>query len=422
MITTRSATSIPSVTLPEAYWLDRGAYLASLYAAHGPIVRSRLGQVEVVFLLGPEANRFVLQTHRQAFSYEHGWGWVFGRAIEPRNLLTMDGAEHRWHRALLHPAFAARRMERYLPLLTRIIDRCLASWATRGVVDVYEEARVITLDVVAEALLGLRPGPEVHLCRAVFLHGAHRRGGEFAALLRGKIAERRAQATDDGLGLLAQARDEQGRPLSDEQLLAHADTLLIAGHETTASLGAWALYSMAKHPDYANRVRDEQARLAPDGQITSAAIENAQALARALSETERLYPPIPTAPRGLLEDVEFLGHLLPAGAKVLYSAAATHLLPTIWTEPMSFDPDRFAPPREEHKKAPYALVGFGGGPRVCIGRTLARLELALLLAGAVSRYQLTIVPGQRIAQRYGVTNRPLHGIRLGVQPQEERGG
>ncbi|MDB5076059.1 MAG: hypothetical protein JWO42_2238 [Chloroflexi bacterium] len=415
-------TSIPTVTLPEEYWLDRGACLASLYAAHGPIIRTQLGQVEVVFLLGPEANRFVLQTHRHAFSYEHGWGWVFGRAVEPRNLLTMDGAEHQWHRALLHPAFAARHMERYLPLLTRIIDRRLTTWAARGIVDVYEEARVITLDVVAEALLGLRPGPEVHLCRAVFLHGAHRRGGEFAALLRSKIAERRAEATDDGLGLLAQARDEQGRPLSDEQLLAHADTLLIAGHETSASMGAWALYSMAMHPDYANRVRDEQARLAPNGKLTFAAIEHAQVLSRAVSEAERLYPPIPTAPRGLLEDVEFQGHVLPEGSKVLYSAAATHLLASIWPEPMSFDPDRFAPPREEHKKVPYALVGFGGGPRVCIGRTLARFELALLLARAVTRYQLAVVPGQRIAQRYGVTNRPLHGIRLGIKLREERGG
>jgi cytochrome P450 len=108
---------------------------------------------------------------------------------------------------------------------------------------------------------------------------------------------------------------------------------------------------------------------------------------------------------------------LPAGTKVFYSAAATHLLPEIWREPARFDPDRFAPPREEHRKVPFALVGFGGGPRVCIGFAFARYELALLLAIVSLRFSLTSVPGQTIVQRYGVTSRPRHGIRVRVQPR-----
>jgi retinoid hydroxylase len=414
-------TDIPAIELAEGYWRERGAYLARLYTSHGPIVRARLGQTEVVFLLGPEANRFVLLTHRDAFSCAQGWSWVFGRDDQTRDLLTMDGAEHACHRAILHPALAAHDLERYVPSLTRIIDRRLGTWAARAVVDVYEEMRVVTLDVVAELLLGLSPGAELTLCRAVFLHGANHRSGEFAALLRAKIAERRQYPSDDALGMMAQARDGQGQYLSDDQILAHADTLLIAGHETSASLGAWALYLLAAHQGYARRVLDELTALAPDGHVTLSTIRRARTLTWALNETERLYPPVPAAPRGTLYDVEFMGHRLRKGTMVLYSAAASHLLSEIWTAPGEFDPDRFAPPREEHKRVPFSLVGFGGGPRVCVGRTLARTELSLMLARALFQYELTVVPGQRIAQRFGVTCRPVSGIRLHARRATQTG-
>lgn len=413
--TARALDRVPVVTLPDDYWRDRGPYLARLYAEHGPIVGARLGQVPVFFLLGPEANRFVLQTHRDAFSNRLGWDWVFGKHTEPPNLITMDSPEHDRHRRLLHPAFAVRGMQRYMPLLARVIDRRLSGWAGRGEVDLYEEARVITFDAVAVAFLGIRPGSELTLCRAVFLHGAHRRWGEFAALLRAKVEDRRARPVDDAIGLLALARSDHDRPLTDAQIQAQAEVLLIAGHETSASLGAWSLYALIAHPAYAQRVLDEAARLTPSGKPTAATLREMPVLDRAISEAERLYAPVPTAPRVAVRPIEFAGHCLPAGTRVLYAAAATHLLPEIWTAPESFDPDRFAPPREEHKRVSYALVGFGGGPRTCIGRTFARIELALFLLQALHRFELTIVSGQTIVQRYGVTNRPLHGIRMQVR-------
>jgi len=220
------------------------------------------------------------------------------------------------------------------------------------------------------------------------------------------------------VGLLAGGRDEQGRPLDDAQILAHAHVMLIAGHETSASLAAWALYLLTRHPTYERRVLDELAGSTLGGELTLAAPRGPGPLDRALSEAERLYPPVSIAPRVVIEDAPFNGYILPAGTRVFYAATATHLLPGIWTDPTRFDPDRFAPPREEHKRAPYALIGFGGGPRVCIGRSVARVELALFLARALERYRLTVAPGQTIAQRYGVTNRPLHGIRMQVRRRE----
>jgi cytochrome P450 len=408
---------IPGATLGEAYWRERGPFLARLYAAMGPIVRAQLGRTEVVFLLGPAANQFVLQTHRHAFSYREGWGWIFNQTTEPASLLTMDEPEHGVHRRIMRPALTARRLAGYHALLARIIDRRLASWLARGVVDLYEESRVITFDAVAEALLAVGSGRDLMLWRAVYLHGAHRRRQELTARYRQLIAQRRLQPADDVLGLLAQATDTLGQPLDDAQIIAHADTLLVAGHETSASLAAWAMYLLAEHPAYHERICAELADLDRDPEPSRLPGRQLPLIEYLLSEAERLYPPIPIAARGIREAVVFAGHTLPAGTKVFYSAAATHLLPEIWQEPASFDPDRFAPPREEHRKVPYTLVGFGGGPRVCIGFSFARYELALLLSRIATLFLLTTVPGQTIVQRYGVTSRPRHGIRVWVQPR-----
>jgi cytochrome P450 len=238
---------------------------------------------------------------------------------------------------------------------------------------------------------------------------------ELYGLLLPKIHERRRNPTDDILGMLVRARDDAGRALSDEQLIAHTNILLVAGHETSTSLSAWLLYLLAQHPSYLQRVLDEQgALLAPGADPTLADIKRMKMLENALSEAERMYPPVANGPRGVVEDFEFDGYLVPAGTFVFYSIAASHLIPGIFATPERFDPDRFAPPREEHKRTPYALVGFGGGPRICIGINFAQVEIKAMVSHILRRYRLEVVPGQQITQFYRATGMPLNGIRMRV--------
>jgi cytochrome P450 len=103
---------------------------------------------------------------------------------------------------------------------------------------------------------------------------------------------------------------------------------------------------------------------------------------------------------------------VPAGTYAFYSIAATHLLPEAFEHPEVFDPERFAAPREEQKRTPYALVGFGGGPRICIGINFAKVEIKALVSQALRRYDLEAVPDQQLVQFYRVTAVPLYGIRL----------
>ena len=424
---------IPVVELPEDYQMRTGPFLAEMYRQHGPIFRASNFGAEVVYLVGPEANRFVLLSDRLKFSHHIGWGEMFSVSyIFGDGLLSMDGPEHDAHRHLMNPAFTIAYMDRYVPLMNRIIRERIATWGERGEVDVYDEARKITFDVAAEALTGLRAGPEVDRFREIFSQmlmlgmmvssqeewdtrmTALR--AELDSLIRPKIAERRAHPTDDILGLLVTAKDAAGQPLSDERIIAHANILLVAGHETSTSLTSWLLYQLTQQPEITQRVLEEQlALVGPTAEPTLDQIKRMKYLDLVLLEAERVYPPVSNGPRGVVEDFEFAGYHVPAGKYVFYSIAASHLLPAVFAHPEVFDPERFAAPREEHKRTPYGLVGFGGGPRVCIGINFAKVEIKALVSQTLRRYTLEAVPDQTLVQFYRVTAVPLYGIRLRVR-------
>lgn len=387
----------------------------------GPVFRRVMeggpfGRMDVVYLVGPEANRFVLHTHRQHFSHDQGWTPLIGE-IMGRGLLNMDDPEHAWHRKMWNPAFTTAYMEAYLPLMQRIIAERTATWPERGEVDLYQEAREITFDVAASALAGVRRGPEADRLQQLFYalivgdrtgqdsyeanreRALHARA-ELNSMLLALIAERRAAPEEDRpgdvLGLIVRARDENGQALSDEQVLGHLNVLLVAGHETTTVLGAYTLYHLATQPQERRRVEAELDTLLGDstGPMSVEVARNLKVLDNFIRETGRLHPPVFTVPRGIVDDVEFGGYTLPQGTIARLALAACHRLPDVFADPDTFDPDRLAPPREEDKRTPYALVTFGGGPRLCIGINFANIEVKALAAHVLRNYQLEPVSSE----------------------------
>jgi cytochrome P450 len=407
-----------TVDIPEAVWASNhlSPYLARLAEEHGPICTfvPEAGPHRgnpVVYMIGPDANRFVFLSGREHFSHDLGWTPVVGETLG-HGLLNMDPPEHTRHRALMNPAFTAGFMAAYLPLMQRIIAERTGAWVERGDIDLMTEAREITFDVAAAALVGFRTGPQVDWLRERFYQLL--RGGDPAARedweaflqrqllvrdeLQGKllelIAARRGTpasdaAHDDVLGMLVRARDDAGQSLSDEQLLAHVNILLVAGHETTTTLGAWVLYLLAQHADFATRVDRELAAVLGDQPLTSETLRNLPVLTAAIREAGRLHSPVLLLPRGVLSDFEFAGRAVQAGTHVFLAIAAGHRMPSVWDDPERFDPDRFLPPREEDRRTPYALATFGGGPRICLGINFAQVEVVALAAHVRRHYQLT---------------------------------
>jgi len=170
----------PLVDIPGWVWSsgELPRFVASLAVEHGPIFRfvPEAGPAaghETIYMVGPEANRFVLASGREHFSHDLGWTPVVGDTFG-HGLLNMDPPEHTRHRALMNPAFTASFMAAYLPLMQRVIAQRTAGWAEAGEIDVLSEAREITFDVAASALTGLSPGPDVDWMRERFyalLHG-----------------------------------------------------------------------------------------------------------------------------------------------------------------------------------------------------------------------------------------------------------
>jgi retinoid hydroxylase len=411
---------LPSVEIGKSDVLAGrvAAIQAQMAGEHGPIFRcvvdDHFAVQEYVCLVGPEANRFVLHTGREHFSHDAGWTPVIGAPLG-KGLLNMDPPEHTSHRKLWNPAFTAKAMEAYVPVIEQVIAERTRFWPEHGVIDVLHEAREITFSAAAFALAGFASGPQVEQLRPLFFWWAEPDRRD--RILLDLIAERRAglqhEQPQDVLGKIVAARDENGQPLSDEQILAHVNILLVAGHETTTTLSAWTLYLLATMPTYRRRIEAELEALLGDGPIGVEALRRTPQLDNFIKEVGRLYPPVITVPRGVVRPVSFGGYLLPVGTNVRLALGASHLLPHVFAEPQRFNPDRFVEPHEEDRRTPYGLITFGGGPRMCIGINFAQIETKALAAYVLRNYRLEPADMQPIAHA-GHLTALLEPIRLRV--------
>jgi cytochrome P450 len=387
-----------------------GAWLYDGYRTHGRVFAFPLVGMRMVALLGPDANRYVLATAREKFS--HGLGYALVRDILGDGLLFQDGDVHRRNRTLMTPAFHQKGVSAYFDVMSECAEAHVARWAREGEGPMYERLRHLTFEIMARLILGV--DGDVELERLGRLNDVLARGttaflrvgwpwttygkglqarDALRSYLRGVIRARHEAPGGDALGLLMAARDEDGATLDEDELLEQAVILMFAGHETTTSLLSSWLLAMRDHPDVHARLVEEQRRVVGDGPLRLEHVRALDELDRVLKEVERLWPPISLCQRGVTETVVFDGHVLPPGTLVVYSPWVTHRMPDVFRDPERFDPDRFAPPREEHRATPYALVGFGGGPRLCIGQAFSLLEAKIIASLLLRRFRLTIAPG-----------------------------
>ncbi len=413
---------IPEVSVPAEARKNPVAYLLRAAISAGPIFRRRTPPRQVsrygpwqVYLVGPEANRFVLLTQRTAFSHAQGWRAFFG-GVWNDNLLYLDHAEHARQRRLMQPAFALAAVERHLPHTQRIVALHTRDWAERGIVEVRLAMRDLAFDVVAEVLLGLPPGEpirELHrlrdaLCRNPHPYGRERywqhiqqaRAALNACLL--DLIERQAHL-DDLPAILLHARD--GGELSDDYLLGHLQVMLEAGHTTTMDTATWVLGLLAAHPAMMRDAQSEVDTVLRDGApLTLAKLNQMHLLGAIINEAARLRTPVDTAPRVAEQTVEFAGYTIPAGTFVRLHLGACHRLPAVFSNPDSFEPSRFEPPHVDATRSPYAFAPFGGGPRLCIGMSFALAEVKVLAAHVLSRFDIAAIRGVAPANVFDVSD------------------
>ena len=399
---------------------------------------SRPNSPPVVYFYHPEAIKQIFTAPPECFKSSSGK--ILIPVVGYNSLIVTDGDRHQGQRKLLMPPFHGARMQTYAELITQITKTAINKWQTNKPFNVRETIQEISLQTILGAVFGLDSNDHdyelQHLLTSLvdsisspvastMLYfpglqkdlGAWSPWGRFQRmkqkidrLLLAKIEQRRTEADlgNDILSLLLSARDSQGQPMTNEELKDELLTLLFAGHETTASAIAWAVYWIERSPQVKAKLQQELSSISiTDNPVAVTKLEYLTAI---VQETLRIYPiAINTFPRTTVQPMKILDYQFEAGTIFFASIYLTHRRPDIYPEPNCFEPERFL----SRQFSAYEYLPFGGGSRLCIGYAFAQFEMKLVLANIFSQFELTRVGKQPIKPtRRGVTIAPPGNLRM----------
>jgi cytochrome P450 len=358
--------------------------------------------------------------------------------LGPWSLLALDRAPHMQQRKLLLPPFHGERLRSYADLIAELAEREVASWPLGEPFRLHQRMERLTLEVILEVAFGITDEARkdelrrllpllLKSSRMLVFWGAvlHRdigpirpratfeaRRGAVDALLYAEIAERRAGHTrqrrgsaderarrKDILSMLVEAEHEDGTPMGDAEIRDQLATLVLAGHETTATAMTWAIDLLQRNPDVLRHLRAD-------------AGEDPEYLDAVIREVLRIRPIVPVVGRTVTEPVRIGEHELPAGTDLAAAMIVTHHREDVYPEPSRFRPERFL----SDEVPPYAWLPFGGGVRRCIGASFAQFELATILRVLVHTPLRLAVRRPEPIRATGVTIVPGQGVRVVREP------
>jgi cytochrome P450 len=421
----------PSALQAVGFWTRPFAFLRQCRERYGKRFTIKLpGAPPFVMLTDPAEVKEVFTAPPDVLRPGEG-----ARVLEPvvgsNSVILLDEAPHMEQRKLMLPAFHGERMERLADLMEEVADEELAG-LPRGVpVELHPRMQELTLEIILRAVFGLDPGARFEALRQrlqeMLVFGdrpislmpppkdsvaarilervgpfAHfvRTQAEVDALLFELIEERRREGEgaerSDVLGMLLEAHHEDGSPMSEQEIRDELLTLLVAGHETTATTLAWAFERLAREPQVTARLVEEIE--GDDDAYLTATIQ----------ETLRTRPVLPNAaPRLVVKPVEIGGWVYPPGCSLVLNGYLIHHDPEIYPEPDAFRPERFL----DEPPGTYTWIPFGGGRRRCLGASFAMLEMKIVLRAALGTLALRPGGGAEVARRRNITVRPSRGAR-----------
>jgi cytochrome P450 len=416
-------------------------FLLDLYRAHGDILRFR-GFFTVYCLNHPE---FVRQVLTKA------WPDYTKKTIDYRviagtlgkGLVTNDGPDWAHQRRLMQPVFANRHINKFDTVINDMTALTAERWRAAGEDPVrldLDMSRVAfqvvsrtlfgaEIDEVADEMVGFLNELNQHPLRLSalltmypriplpsnrrFLHTKAR----LHEIVDGLVAAHgtNAEGEPDIVDHLLAARDEDsGLGMDADQIRDEIITLMLAGHETSATSLTWTFYLLSQHPEIEQRLLAELDQVLGGRPATSADLANLPYLKQVVQESMRIYPPVWGIARRSSEDSEFGGFHVPANSYLAITMHVLHRHPEFWSEPERFDPDRFAPGSGKSRHS-YAYLPFAAGPRACIGASMAMLEVQLVLAQLIQQFRVTPVAGHPVIPEAVVTLKTRFGMPVTVK-------
>jgi cytochrome P450 family 110 len=439
---------IPSSNAPKLVQLLQGVFdpipvLDQSRQRYGEIIRSEsLGFPPMMMFGSPEGVEAVLSANPNLFEVGSG-----NKALQPllgeHSLIQLDGSQHQRQRKLMMPSFHGASVQRYGKVMAEVTENVMAQWRPGQTFAIHSSMQQITLQVILKTVFGLTEGErfeqlQLLLCEftdsfnspwqslSLFLRplqkdlGAWSPWGKFLRcrqkinqLLLDEIRDRRQHPPqNDVLSLLLAARDEEdGSALTDLELRDELMTLLFAGHETTASVLAWAIYWIHSQPEVKQKVMAELATLGPDPDPMEMA--KLPYLTAVCNESLRIYPVVLfTFGRILKQPMDLMGYHIEAGVMLAPCIYLLHHNPELYPDSKTFRPERFL----ERQFSPYEFIPFGGGNRRCLGYTFALFEIKVVLATMLRAASLELVSDRPILPvRRGVTFMPAGGVPVQIR-------
>jgi cytochrome P450 len=400
-------------------WVSRPvAYAERQRDRYGEAFTARIEERPWVMLGDPEDVRAVFTAGPQRVNAGEA-NAILRPTLGSHSLLLLDGEEHLRQRKLMLPAFHGERVDAYRQIMREATERAVTSLPVGEPFALRPHAQAITLEVIMRAVFGLEDETAVARLREPLRRMLDWAGNPAALLivatvgpdhpfvqrvlarrylepvdreLYALIAARRAAPDlterDDILSTLVLARDQDGEPMTDVELRDELLTLLLAGHETTATSLAWAVERLVRHPGGMERLADER--------------DYADAVVK---EVLRLRPVVAIVLRRLREPLEIAGRELPAGTTVAPCMLLVHRREDVYRDPETFRPERFL----DHPPGTYTWIPFGGGVRRCLGAAFAQIEMQVVLQTLARSVRLEAVGDAEGVRRRGVTLMPSRG-------------
>jgi len=395
----------------------------------------------IVIVTHPDLIQYILTNDRKQFTAPGKLNLILEPLVGDESIITIEGDRHRRRRQLLMPSFHGERLIVYGDLICRLTRNVFDQLTENEVFSARKMTQAISLEVIFEAVFGLSDGDRANQIRELLSTTADRFNSPLASamlffkflqqnwgsqspwgkflhlrqqldnLLYAELKERRAnpdESRTDILSLLLAARDEEGQPMTDKELRDELMTLLFAGHETTATAMAWALYWIHQCPPVKTKLLEELDSLEPGADPMT--IAKLPYLTAVCQETLRRSPvAMLTFPRISTEPVELCGYYFPADTIFMGCMYLTLQREDLYPNPQEFRPERFL----ERKYTPFEFIPFGNGARRCVGEALALYEMKLAIATILTHYRLEFAGSQpEVAQRRGVTLAPARGVQM----------
>jgi cytochrome P450 len=422
---------------------DRLSLMTSVAREYGDAVRFLMGPKALYFFNHPDHAKHILSDNHA--NYVKGLGLIQAKRALGDGLLTSEGELWRKQRRAIQPVFQRERMADAATVIAEEAEALVARWRARpagAVVDVVGEMTHLTLGVLGRALLSADLGGSDtigHAFEAVQSQAMFemltlgtvpswlplpnqlrfRRGRrELESLVDRLVAEHVPDEQNaDGLlsRLVASTAEEADEQVRRRRMRDELITLLLAGHETTASTLGWTWYLLDQHPEVFDRLHAEAVQVLGDRRPTYEDLHELRFTTMVVEEANRLYPPVWLLPRRAVAEDEVGGYHLPAGADVVLCPYTLHRHPDFWPEPDRFDPDRFDPGQATDRPR-YAYIPFGAGPRFCVGNNLGFMEAVFVVATVARELRPRLVAGHEVVPEPMLSLRVRGGLPMTLQP------